>query len=116
MESKASTEREQVIQANLDYLFSTIISGKEEKKTADPIIERYRRMFGCVIGAFVGDAAGARLEFEEDIAPGDVAEALKFNGGGVFNVGPGQVTDDSELAMCLIHGISGHLIGVNDET
>jgi hypothetical protein len=63
MESKASTDKEQVIQANLDYLFSTLISGKEEKKTADPIIERYKRMFGCVIGAFVGDAAGAVLEF-----------------------------------------------------
>lgn len=73
-------------------------------------------MFGCVIGAFVGDAAGARLEFEENLTREDVTEALKFNGGGVFNVGPGQVTDDSELAMCLIHGISGHILGINDET
>jgi len=23
-------------------------------------------------------------------------------GGGYFNVGPGQVTDDSELSMCLL--------------
>lgn len=73
-------------------------------------------MFGCVIGAFVGDAAGARLEFEENLTREDVTEALKFNGGGVFNVDPGQVTDDSELAMCLIHGISGHILGINDET
>jgi hypothetical protein len=63
MESKASTDKEQVIQANLNYLFSTLISGKEEKKTPDPIIEKYKRMFGCVIAAFVGDAAGAVLEF-----------------------------------------------------
>ena len=24
-------------------------------------------------------------------------------GGGVFKVGPGQITDDSEMAMCLLH-------------
>ena len=28
---------------------------------------------------------------------------MRMPGGGVFNVGPGQVTDDSELAMCLLN-------------
>ena len=34
-----------------------------------------------------------------------VEKALRFEGGGVFSVGPGQITDDSELAMCLLHGL-----------
>ena len=65
-------------------------------------------MFGTVIGAFVGDAAGAKLEFfGRKITKDDVEDALKFEGGGVWNVGPGQITDDSEMAMCLLHGIGG---------
>ena len=28
---------------------------------------------------------------------------MMLKGGGVFNVGPGQITDDSEMAMCLLH-------------
>ena len=28
-----------------------------------------------------------------------------MKGGGHFKVGRGQVTDDSELAMCLMHGL-----------
>jgi ADP-ribosyl-[dinitrogen reductase] hydrolase len=42
------------------------------------------RAIGCVLGAFVGDAAGAVLEFmkKEDISPEKVDNALKMNGGG----------------------------------
>ena len=32
-------------------------------------------------------------------------KCMEMNGGGMFNVGPGQVTDDSELASCLMWGI-----------
>ena len=60
---------------------------------------------GCVLGAFVGDAAGAVLEFigHKNINETSVAETMKMPGGGVFKVGPGQITDDSEMAMCLLH-------------
>jgi len=27
---------------------------------------------------------------------------MRLEGGGVLDVGPGQVTDDSEMAMCLL--------------
>lgn len=64
-------------------------------------------MFGSIIGAFVGDAAGAVLEFMDVVTDAHVDEALLFQGGGVFKVGPGQITDDSEMAMCLLHGIGG---------
>ena len=52
------------------------------------------------MGAFVGDAAGAFLEFSRHtITQKDVEKALTFPGGGCFNVRPGQITDDSEMAL-----------------
>ena len=46
---------------------------------------------GCVLGAFVGDAAGATLEFisYSKINKASVQKALKLLGGGHFDVGPG---------------------------
>ena len=41
------------------------------------------RVFGSVLGAFVGDAAGAVLEFSKTkIDQSMVQNALEFNGGG----------------------------------
>ena len=58
------------------------------------------------MGAFVGDAAGAVLEFyNQRITQQDVEWALKMNGGGENEMGPGQITDDSEMAMCIMHGL-----------
>ena len=54
------------------------------------------------MGAFVGDAAGAYLEFENKINKQEVDKAMMLKGGGKLNVGPGQITDDSEMAMCLL--------------
>ena len=65
------------------------------------------RALGAVLGAFCGDAAGAVLEFyPRDIRTKDVEWALTFSGGGVFKVAPGQITDDSEMAMCLLHALA----------
>jgi ADP-ribosylglycohydrolase len=30
---------------------------------------------------------------------------MNLEGGGAMGVGPGQITDDSEMAMCILHGI-----------
>ena len=30
---------------------------------------------------------------------------MTMPGGGVFNLGKGQITDDSEMAMCIAHGL-----------
>ena len=60
---------------------------------------------GCVIGAWVGDALGAVLEFRP-ISPEGVQRALQMLGGGAHKVGPGQITDDSELSICLLRGLS----------
>lgn len=61
---------------------------------------------GCLLGACTGDAAGATLEFLGRVpTPADARRAMTMPGGGCFNVAPGQITDDSELALCLAHGL-----------
>lgn len=63
---------------------------------------------GCLLGAFVGDAAGARLEFlGRQPRPSEVAAALQMLGGGVLAVAPGQVTDDGELTLALARALQG---------
>lgn len=64
------------------------------------------RAQGCLLGALIGDAAGATLEFlgrrptEEDLE-----RALAMSGGGVFRLAPGQITDDGELTLALAHAL-----------
>lgn len=61
---------------------------------------------GAVLGALIGDAAGAVLEFLGRAPSVDeVQEALRFPGGGVWRVAPGQITDDGELTLCLARGL-----------
>jgi ADP-ribosylglycohydrolase len=63
---------------------------------------------GCLLGALVGDAAGATLEFlgrQPDAA--EVDRALEMVGGGPLRVAPGQVTDDGELTLCLARALAG---------
>ena len=62
---------------------------------------------GAVLGALVGDAAGAVLEFfDRAISPGDVEHALTMPGGGTWAVAPGQITDDGELTMSLLNALA----------
>ena len=63
---------------------------------------------GCLLGALIGDAVGARLEFlGRHPSKEDVEEALKMPGGGVWRVAPGQVTDDGELTLALAQALAG---------
>jgi ADP-ribosylglycohydrolase len=63
---------------------------------------------GAVLGALVGDAAGAVLEFfGRAITAGDVEHALAMPGGGTWGVAPGQITDDGELTMSLLNALVG---------
>ena len=54
------------------------------------------------MGAFVGDALGAFLEFKTKVTPDELAACLLMNGGGTMRTGAGQPTDDSEMAMCIL--------------
>ncbi|KAG1707227.1 hypothetical protein DVH05_026421 [Phytophthora capsici] len=67
------------------------------------------RAYGAFLGLLCGDAAGATLEFSPGvISESDVSRAMTMPGGGVFGVGKGQITDDSELALSLARGLLGH--------
>ncbi len=64
-----------------------------------------------MLGALVGDAAGATLEF---YSSGEITEevarnAMKMPGGGNIRVGPGQITDDGELTLSLWQAIRDKL-------
>src|SRR6516165_5466120 len=63
---------------------------------------------GALLGAFVGDASGATLEFlGRKPSVEDVERALSMVGGGCWRVAPGQITDDGELALCLARSLAG---------
>jgi ADP-ribosyl-[dinitrogen reductase] hydrolase len=63
--------------------------------------------YGAVFGALVGDAAGATLEFiGRSPTKKEVREALKMIGGGVWQIAPGQITDDGELTLASLHALS----------
>lgn len=69
--------------------------------------EREDMALGCLLGALGGDAAGATLEFlRRTPTRGDVERAMQMPGGGVWNVAPGQITDDGELTLCLAQALS----------
>jgi ADP-ribosyl-[dinitrogen reductase] hydrolase len=63
---------------------------------------------GCLLGAFIGDSAGARLEFlGRQPSAQDISDALAMKGGGVLSVAPGQVTDDGELTLAMARALIG---------
>jgi ADP-ribosyl-[dinitrogen reductase] hydrolase len=60
------------------------------------------KMINSMLGAFVGDAAGATLEFcNRPITEEMALNSMKMPGGGILRVGPGQITDDGELTLAL---------------
>jgi ADP-ribosyl-[dinitrogen reductase] hydrolase len=75
-------------------------------KTDATVVEKEHAL-GAVLGALVGDAAGAVLEFlGREVTRADVTRALAMPGGGTWEVAPGQITDDGELTMSLLRGLA----------
>lgn len=74
----------------------------------DPNIPLYRsrirldRHRGCLLGLAAGDALGTTLEFR---APGTFEPIKGIVGGGPFNLGPGEWTDDTSMALCLAESL-----------
>ena len=60
------------------------------------------RALGAYLGFAIGDALGATVEF---MTKGEIAASLGFHvrmvGGGWLKLKPGQVTDDTEMALCV---------------
>lgn len=57
--------------------------------------ERYR---GALLGLATGDAIGTTIEF---MPPGQFKPVTDMAGGGPFDLGAGQWTDDTSMALCL---------------
>ena len=62
-------------------------------------LDRYQ---GCLIGLAAGDALGTTVEFSP---PGTFAPVTDMVGGGVFDLVPGQWTDDTSMALCLAESL-----------
>lgn len=56
------------------------------------------RLRGSLLGLAVGDALGVTLEFE---SPGTFTPVTDMVGGGIFQLKPGEWTDDTSTALCL---------------
>src|ERR1700732_2426031 len=56
------------------------------------------RYHGALLGLAAGDALGTTLEFKP---PGSFKRLTDMQGGGPFNLQPGQWTDDTSMALCL---------------
>lgn len=65
------------------------------------------RAIGCLLGLFCGDALGAQVEFmtKADIASEYPQGVRKMEGGGPHMLSPGQITDDSEMAIAMLRSI-----------
>ena len=65
------------------------------------------RAHGCLLGLLTGDALGAQVEFRSaaSIAREFPEGVRTMTGGGPFNLLPGQITDDGEMALCLARSI-----------
>eukprot|EP01138_Halocafeteria_seosinensis_P007049 gb/GECG01007207.1/.p1 GENE.gb/GECG01007207.1/~~gb/GECG01007207.1/.p1 ORF type:complete len:313 (+),score=33.75 gb/GECG01007207.1/:1-939(+) len=58
------------------------------------------RAQGCMLGSAIGDALGTTVEFYPAMDPYN-PEVTDIVGGGIFNLNPGEWTDDTSLALCL---------------
>jgi ADP-ribosylglycohydrolase len=66
---------------------------------------------GSIIGALIGDAAGASLEFryaDKEVESEAVEQAFQLVGGGIFALAPGQITDDGELTLSLLNALASN--------
>ncbi|MGE0547986.1 MAG: ADP-ribosylglycohydrolase family protein [Kofleriaceae bacterium] len=70
------------------------------------------RSLGALLGLAVGDALGTTLEFTKitgaafpELMTGPHREII---GAGPFDLKPGQVTDDTQMALCLFHSLVAH--------
>lgn len=70
--------------------------------TVNPNMDELYRYLGALLGLATGDALGTTLEFcIRDQHP----LHTEMWGGGVFNVAPGEWTDDTAMALCLAESL-----------
>lgn len=64
-------------------------------------LARYDRALGAYLGLAVGDALGAPVEFMTAREIAHRGTHREMTGGGWLKLKPGQITDDTEMALCL---------------
>jgi ADP-ribosyl-[dinitrogen reductase] hydrolase len=74
----------------------------------------YEQMLGALYGHAYGDASGARLEFRGIPSECEIKRAMELSGGGVFNLSPGQVTDDGELTLQVFRALYEYFLENTD--
>jgi ADP-ribosyl-[dinitrogen reductase] hydrolase len=78
-------------------------AGKRSPRGEDGIVDRAR---AALFGVAVGDALGATTEF---MTPAEIRERYgvlrEIVGGGWLKLAPGEVTDDTEMTLCVARGI-----------
>ena len=64
------------------------------------------RIAGAIIGFAIGDAMGATTEFMNEgqikLKYGQLTDII---GGGWLNLAPGEVTDDTQMTMCVMNAL-----------
>ena len=61
------------------------------------------KVLGSLIGFAIGDAMGATTEFmDKEAIKAQYGELKDIIGGGWLNLMPGEVTDDTQMTMCII--------------
>ena len=81
---------------NMEKNISFLIIHINELEVKENKEEGIYRSLSCILGAFYGDATGAYCEFKK---PSKLNINNIFKGNPMFGDDPGQVTDDSEMAM-----------------
>lgn len=94
-----------------DYRPNAWTGGTEMKKINKKQLDRIR---GALYGVAVGDALGGPLEFMSDRQIRDAyGRVTDMIGGGWLNLKPGEVTDDTQMTLCVARGILDALEGDN---
>ena len=95
------------LKSYLSIIMNNLKRPPEPFKRFDELSRSEQSAYGAVIGALVGDAAGGVLEFLGRIpTPPECERALVMPGGGVFDLAPGQFTDDGEMTVTLLRELA----------
>jgi ADP-ribosyl-[dinitrogen reductase] hydrolase len=65
-------------------------------------MEKLEQALGGFLGLAIGDALGAQVEFKK---PGTFKPVKEMTGGGFFQLRPGQITDDTTMALIVARSL-----------
>ena len=62
-------------------------------------------IYGAFFGFLIGDIVGSHVAYISRNIEEAIPRALLMNGGGTYNLGSGQGTDQTEIMLCLCYGL-----------